>query len=199
MYSLILNIADGRVFTRGKGILGRDEIGQGSLIKDFYQVTFKDETNPSKKIIIINISAGDVHVLALDSQMNVWAWGSNKFKQIMISNENEYPYPVLVDLKRKDLQLCQIFALSKTSLYVCKNNRIFMVGSTKEGFLGNYNNNKKLSGGSSSELIEMLEVNKYIGKQMMKSSKNFEEQFLNCNKYNLFKLKSYLAQNTTCY
>ena len=146
------------------------------------QVIFKNEAHPSKKIIIVNISAGDLHVLALDADKNIWAWGSNKFKQIMISKENEYTYPVLVDLKRQDLQLCQMFALAKTSLYVFKNNRIFMIGSTKEGFLGNYNINPKLSGEFTSDIFEMKQVRDCVEKLMKSSVKNYEEQFLSCKR-----------------
>ncbi len=182
--NFILNVADGRVYSRGKGILGRDVMGQGNSQKDFYQVMFKNDSNTSKKIIIVNLSAGDLHVLALDADKNIWAWGSNKFKQIMVSKECEYVYPVLVDLKRQDLQICQMFALAKTSLYVCKKNRIFMIGSTKEGFLGNYNINRKLLGEFTTEMLEMKQVSDYLEKLIKSSNKNYEDQFLSCKRSN---------------
>lgn len=172
-------------------------MGIGAAQKEFYQVNFKYDSNPNKKVIIVNISAGDIHVLAMDSNRNIWAWGSNKFHQIMITKESEYLYPVIVNFKRQDLQICQMFALGKTSLYVCKKNQLFMMGSTREGFLGNYNINPKLFKESTEDLLEMRQVSQYVDKLIKTSNKNYEEEFLICKRLKLKKLKNYLIRSST--
>lgn len=86
----------------------------------------------------------------------------------------------MIDLKLNDLKICQIFCLAKSSMFICKNNIIKMIGSTREGFLGNFKEDKKLKDFSTNDVIEMTMINEYIQNQIKKSSKNFIEDYNSC-------------------
>ena len=75
--------------------LGREKQGIGKDENRFYQVSFIDPTVPNQEVSIVNISTGESHVLALDYDRNVWAWGKNDLKQINPYSEiKEFTIPV---------------------------------------------------------------------------------------------------------
>lgn len=68
--------------------------------KKLFQIFFNDPNNPNRPIHIINVSAGDSHVLALDYDRNVWAWGSNQFNQINpYSESKDFLFPIKIEHK----------------------------------------------------------------------------------------------------
>jgi alpha-tubulin suppressor-like RCC1 family protein len=82
--------------------LGRDSVGKlGSKEqRQFAELSFKDSNNANQQIVIVNISSGDFHVLALDYDRNLWAWGNNQLKQINPYNEQkEFMYPTKIEHK----------------------------------------------------------------------------------------------------
>ena len=53
----------------------------GMKYKEFEEIKFMHLQN-ELNVTIVNIAAGDQHVIALDFNRNIWGWGSNKYKQI---------------------------------------------------------------------------------------------------------------------
>jgi len=106
--TIINNLADGRVLSKSLSIeefnntLGRepDESLSNKEKKRFFQIFFKDPINPYRPVHIVNISSGDSHVLALDYDRNVWAWGSNQFNQINpYIDRTEFLFPIKLEYK----------------------------------------------------------------------------------------------------
>ncbi|RDY02206.1 putative E3 ubiquitin-protein ligase HERC4, partial [Mucuna pruriens] len=81
----LLLTGDGRVYSWGRGILGR--LGRGSEHDDHFpvQVKFGSEED---RVRIVGIAAGAYHTLALADDGSVWCWGYN----ICILNMLEVPW-----------------------------------------------------------------------------------------------------------
>lgn len=63
---------------------------------------FKNEKSQNQPVYIVSISAGENHVLAMDFDRNVWAWGSNSFNQINpYDNSFSFYYPKKLEHKVK--------------------------------------------------------------------------------------------------
>ena len=81
--------------------LGREFKGNknGKEQRQFYEVLFIYNVKPNP-VYIVNISAGEHHVLALDFDRNVWAWGTNINKQINpFEKQNDFPLPIKIEHK----------------------------------------------------------------------------------------------------
>ena len=114
-----LKLTDGRLFSKGKLYisfiltLGREKKGVGVEENEFHQVTFVDPTVPNQEVSIVSISTGESHVLALDYDRNVWAWGKNDSNQINpYVDTKDFPYPVKLQFKVRRI----ILYLSNTIL-----------------------------------------------------------------------------------
>jgi alpha-tubulin suppressor-like RCC1 family protein len=89
---------------------------------------------------IIAISAGNHHVLALDSNRNVWAWGKNEFGQLGCGGSSNRFTPVLV---KKDVagyppltNIVYIDAGFEHSLTIDIDGNIWVWGRNEYGELG---------------------------------------------------------------
>jgi len=75
----------------------------------------------------------------------------------------------------------QIFALNYTSVAVCKDNRIIMWGSNKEGFMTtNEGANKEAKDVFAKEFTKIEKLTSVIGNELLKQDGTFTEVFINC-------------------
>ncbi|MDY6821828.1 MAG: hypothetical protein SVN78_09440 [Deferribacterota bacterium] len=123
---------DGSLWAWGrndKGQLGRGNVSKYSNIP--MRVEFPDNTT------IVQISAGQDHSLALDSDGSLWAWGDNSYGQIGIPNlDREY---CTLPVKVKDLpKVKEISAGFFHNLVITEDNRIYGWGSNYYGQLARY-------------------------------------------------------------
>lgn len=185
-----LLLSDGRVLSKGKEeCLGRSTETQleENRLKSFGVVEFSTEINQgvtsdeSENITVYNISAGDEHVLALDFHYNVWAWGSNKYKQIHPKMKNDFRKPTKLVLPQ-DAKVCQIFSLNRTSMIICKNNIIYMWGSISEGFIGNFKDQIASGNKLLTDFVRMDKLSYYVNNDIKKYDSNFIETFINSRK-----------------
>ena len=86
----------GHVWAWGSGIHGK--LGQGPLDMDDhpYPVEVKNSTDDGYLSNIIAVSGGGWHVLALDNEGHVWAWGWNAYGQLGNNSTNYSSLPVQV-------------------------------------------------------------------------------------------------------
>ena len=127
--------ADGTVWSYGLNANG--ELGTGTKVDNDNLAQVKFGTNAK----IVEISAGENHVLALDENGIVWAWGNNNYYQLgnnVVSNSSE---PIKVDLAEK---IVKISAGYNSSFAITESNNLVVWGLNTNGELGigNYENRK---------------------------------------------------------
>jgi alpha-tubulin suppressor-like RCC1 family protein len=83
-----------QVWAWGSGRSGK--LGQGNENDSTTPVLVKGEGGQGILQNIVAISAGNEHVLALDSTRKVWAWGKNEFGQLGCGGSSNRSTPVLV-------------------------------------------------------------------------------------------------------
>lgn len=111
--------ADGTVWSYGLNANG--ELGTGTKVDNDNLAQVKFGTNAK----IVEISAGENHVLALDENGIVWAWGNNNYYQLgnnVVSNSSE---PIKVDLAEK---IVKISAGYNSSFAITESNNLVVWG-----------------------------------------------------------------------
>lgn len=89
----LLLAGDGRVYSWGRGTLGR--LGLGSEQDQLFPAQVKFGSQES--IRIVRIAAGAYHSLALADDGSVWCWGYNLYGQLGIINEEDAHNPKYTD------------------------------------------------------------------------------------------------------
>jgi hypothetical protein len=185
-----LLLSNGKVMSRAKGetisTLGRKENDREKK-KLFEKIDFNELTKDGKEIEgelqIFDISAGNDHMLALDMNYSVWAWGKNTYRQVDPKGDGDNKLlPVKLNLP-SDAKVVQIYALNNVSMVICKDNIIYMWGSTGEGFLGNFS--EKFGKGECSwvdDYQRMDKVTNFIIGDSKKNDLNYTEIYLNSRK-----------------
>lgn len=178
----IVLLSDGRVLTRGQlndPTLGREE--NSETVKKFKEITFLDDSiKEGTEVIIYNISTGDEHVLALDSEMRVWGWGKNDQKQINPNlNLEDLKRPCIITIPN-DIKIAQVFALNSSSMIVGNNNFVYMWGSNKEKFLGLAKS--KQSESQTEKFIKMDKLSNFISNDIKKNDLSYFDLFVNSRK-----------------
>ena len=174
---------------------------KGKKYKEFEEIKFFHQENLIN-LTIINIAAGDEHVILLDIDRNIWGWGSNAYKQINPYSEEKFykkfekmEYSkIIYGVKSEfvntvffkiifqyDLKIEQIFCMPNTSMFVYNRNVVKMIGSTSEGFMGN-EVNPDFESGHSKVLYEYKELEEFISYDLHKKEKNITDIFINCKK-----------------
>jgi hypothetical protein len=175
-------LSNGKVYSKGRKMcIGRE--CQSEKTKEFGEIYFplnKSDEGKDGNIKIFNISAGDEHVLALDSNHTVWGWGKNDNRQILHNNtKDEIEKPVRITLP-SGTKVYQVYALYKSSLVVCEDNKIYMWGSVAEGFLGDLKQKGDYVYDAKCPNVKM--ITDRIHEVMNKSPENFTENFINSRK-----------------
>ena len=109
-------------------------------------------TNKRGRAVLVQIATGRNHVLALDKEGNVYAWGNNKFGQCAVpdtvldtKDDNGKPEtepvmsvykPTRVEGALNSHEVCQIYAGAKQSYAVTRQGKIFVWGSNNDNMLG---------------------------------------------------------------
>ena len=76
-------------------------------------------------------------------------------------------------------------------MLICKDNIVYMFGSTKEGFIGNYSDDPKIT--LSSDVRKMDAVKEYITSSIKDNNSMFTDAFTNAKKLLNSKINKYLA------
>lgn len=98
-----INIANGELYSKGISFIGRaKEESEKNNLPKFVKVKFFEKDKLDQReidVIVLNISTGKNHLLAIDSDSAVWGWGSNLKCQIdpdaQESSTIEYPHKIL--------------------------------------------------------------------------------------------------------
>lgn len=140
--------ANGEVWTYGDNTNG--ELGDNTKIsKDtLCKVNFAEGTK------IKEIAAGDNHVLALDLDGNVWAWGRNNNSQVGVSAV-EVLQPVKLELGAKAVK---ISAGYNQSFAITEDNKLIAWGLNSDGQLGLGTNEIKLAPTMVQNVKDVLDV-----------------------------------------
>ena len=96
---------------------------------------------------VVSVSAGDSHVLALDRQGNVWAWGSNKSGALGDGTTSDRKTPIKVKLGNGSGSLTNIIYISagsRHSMAIDRDGNIWVWGDNTEGKLGIGDTNNRL-------------------------------------------------------
>ena len=144
-YSLALG-SDGYVYAWGLNNVG--QLGNGTISgrydKNPVPTRVRDPASPSdtsKGLKAIQVSAGRWHSLAVDTDGNAWAWGSNSSGVLGNEDSNSYS-PVLVQFPKdadteSAIQISQVSAGLYHSLAVDSKGYVWAWGSNDCGQLGN--------------------------------------------------------------
>lgn len=132
---------DGKVFTYGDNTYGQLGNGTTKSSDEPVEVKFEEGTK------IVQISAGEYHNVALDSNGNVWTWGRNNNYQIGHSGGNQYT-PYKVNGLPKAIKIA---AGNNNTMIITENKELYGWGLNAYGDLGlgNYTNRvlpKKVTG-----------------------------------------------------
>ena len=125
----------------GSSKMGGDE---DSLASTLHEVSM---TNKRGRAVLVQIATGRNHVLALDKEGNVYAWGNNKFGQcatpdLVKDSKDDHEAvmsvnkPTRVEGALNSHEVCQIYAGNKQSYAVTRQGKIFVWGSNENNLLG---------------------------------------------------------------
>lgn len=147
--------ADGTVWTFGTNENG--ELGTGNHINsdEPIQVVFPEGTT------IVQVACGENHSLALDSEGNVWAWGSNKNYQLGNSNVDKLQAPTKVE------------NLSNIRKIACGAQNSFAIGNKGEIYSFGQNSSGEGGIGSYTQKITVTRAKNISGIIDIKAGKNF--------------------------
>ena len=128
---------NGNIWACGQNPYG--QLGKGSTYNSWYptRVLF-----PSNTTSAVQVSAGDRHSLAVDTNGNAWAWGQNSDGQLgngTTTDWHENPNPILVKFPKNTgtVKVSQVSAGLTTSLAIDSNGNAWAWGSNEYGQLGN--------------------------------------------------------------
>lgn len=177
----IILLSNGKVFT--KGSKNDFTLGREMNIENFYkfkEILFVPEEKESNEVVIFNISAGNEHVLALDSKMRLWGWGKNNMKQINpFINNDEIKRPIIISVPN-NMRVVQIYALNNNSLIIGSGNLVYIWGSYKDKFTGT--GKVKNDQGYLDKFVKMDKVSYFLSNDIKKNSNNFIDKFIVCRK-----------------
>ncbi len=98
-------------------------------------------TNKRGRALITQIATGRNHVLALDTEGNVYSWGNNKFGQLGIGQSDSDE--VVISRSRPEKiegeltgEVSQIYAGNKQSFAVTRQGKVFCWGDDSQNLLG---------------------------------------------------------------
>ena len=118
--------ADGTVWVYGENSNGELGNGTKTSLDNVSQVQFADG------IKIVEISVGESHVVALDSDGNVWTWGANTYYQLG-KEGGTTTRPQMVSLPEK---IIKISAGYNSTYAITEGNRLISWGLNTDGQLG---------------------------------------------------------------
>ena len=128
-YSVVVD-QNGHVFAFGDNFYG--QMGNGSSSTTYQYVP----TVVSGLDSVVQVSAGDGHVLALKSDHSVWAWGYNEFGQVGNGTTNNVSRPVQVNFPA-GVQLVGVSAGLVHSMALDSDGNLWAWGHNGTGELGN--------------------------------------------------------------
>ena len=135
---------NGNVYAKGSGEVG--QLGQNqdrSSSKEFLKIEFPE--------IVSDIFSGGSCIFAKTVSDNVYAWGSNNYKQLGVGGESVVSRPVLVK-KLSKIGVTTIACGEHHTLICDSRGRVYSCGRSDYGRLGR----SKLSQSTKSELIEVI-------------------------------------------
>ena len=130
--------SDGSVWTYGENKDGQLGVGSNISSDNLTQVEF-DTDSEEKTVKICEIAVGEKHVVALDTDGNVWTWGANNNYQLGNNKITGSTKPVKVELDEK---IVKIAAGYNSTFAITQDNRLIAWGLNTNGELGlgNYEN-----------------------------------------------------------
>src|SRR5207244_1435659 len=126
-FSVALKGGDGSVWCWGDNSAG--QLGDGSNTSTSVPVQAS-----ATGVVFTAISAGSSHVLALDNNGNIWAWGSNNSGELGIGTQQSSNVPQQVDAG--SAVFTAIFAGAGFSLAVATDHTVWAWGNNQYGQLG---------------------------------------------------------------
>lgn len=132
LYTTTLLTTNGELYSWGTNThsLGRHEMN--------YEECYKPKLIPTLKgIVIVSISCGLEHVLALESGMYVWSWGSNGFGQLGSKEGSQNPLHIGEPRRIQDInQIVRIAAGYSSSFAVDMRGIIYSWGNNSKYQIG---------------------------------------------------------------
>ncbi|CAH9099939.1 unnamed protein product [Cuscuta europaea] len=122
---------DGSLYTFGSG--SNFCLGHGEQLNEFHPRAI--QSFKRKGIHLLRVSAGDEHVVALDSNGYVYTWGKGYCGALGHGNETDKTTPELVDSLKSHLAI-QVCASKRKTFVVVDNGRVFGFGWMSFGSLG---------------------------------------------------------------
>ncbi len=121
--------ADGDIYSWGKNRVGQLGIGTMSTIETQPVAVTSDKT-------FVQIAAGGAHVLALDTDGAVWAWGENGSGQLGIASTTDQSIPTKINMPN-GVSFVAVAAEESTSFALSTTGRLWAWGSNAQGLLAN--------------------------------------------------------------
>lgn len=133
--TVILADSNGKVWTCGDNEYG--QLGNGTFDNVDTPICISDiEGHPLNNIKIRSVSISYGHVLAIDENYNIWAWGDNTYGQLGNDNDIESNLPICIT-EGKNLRFNSVSAGTGHSVAIDSSGNVWAWGKNDYGQVGN--------------------------------------------------------------
>ena len=136
---------NGDLYAKGKkGLLLNSNTEEKEKINPYVWCEFEVPTEiPGATIENITIIPGSSTMYIIDENKNLWAWGSNSYNKLGLTQEQQVEYTgreiIKLDIDGKKVN--KVYALSKSTFVVTETNELYASGYNTNGELGIGNTN----------------------------------------------------------
>ena len=128
---------EGRVYIWGNNEYG--QLGDGTTTNSVLPICISDKENELKGKRIVDISAGEVHTVAIDEEGKVYTWGYNEFGQLGDGTTTNSTLPICISEKGNELKgkrIVDISAGGGHTVAIDEEGKIYAWGNNEVGQLG---------------------------------------------------------------
>ena len=128
---------EGKAYTWGNNEVG--QLGDGTTTNSVLPICISDKENELKGKRIVDISAGEVHTVAIDEEGKVYTWGYNEDGQLGDGTTTNSVLPICISNKENELKgknVTSILAGDERTVAIDEEKKIYVWGINADDILG---------------------------------------------------------------